>query len=81
MSMGLRKGPILPTVQTNGAYKSPVKNREVQLSSVRSHDCRGGMMAPARTFAVTAWLGSGVIKPELEVQKNTEPSPPRDSNK
>jgi hypothetical protein len=40
--MGLRKGPILPTAQTNGRYKSPVKNREVQLSSVRSDDCRWG---------------------------------------
>jgi len=27
MSMGLRKGPILPIAQTNGRYKSPVKFR------------------------------------------------------
>jgi integrase len=40
MSMGLRKGPILPATQTNGRYKSPVKNREVQLSSARSDSCR-----------------------------------------
>jgi hypothetical protein len=44
MSMGLRKGPILPIVQTNGRYKSPVKIREVQLSSVRSDDCRRGLV-------------------------------------
>jgi DNA-binding NtrC family response regulator len=43
MSMGLRKGPIVPISQTNGRYKSPVKNREVQLSSAGSHDCRGGV--------------------------------------
>jgi hypothetical protein len=36
MSMGLRKGPILPIAQTNHAYNPPVKNREVQLSSARS---------------------------------------------
>jgi len=36
--MGLRKGPILPIAQTNGRYKSPVKFREVQLSSARSDD-------------------------------------------
>jgi hypothetical protein len=42
MSMGLRKGPIVPISQTNGRYKSPVKNREVQLSSAGSHDCRRG---------------------------------------
>jgi len=40
MSMGLRKGPILPATQSNGRYKSPVKNREVQLSSARSDSCR-----------------------------------------
>jgi hypothetical protein len=46
MSMGLRKGPILPIAQTNGRYKSPVKIREVQLSSARSDDCRGGLGPP-----------------------------------
>jgi len=29
MSMGLRKGPILPISQTNHSYKSPVIFREV----------------------------------------------------
>jgi hypothetical protein len=29
MSMGLRKGPILPISQTNHPYKSPVIFREV----------------------------------------------------
>jgi hypothetical protein len=29
MSMGRRKGPILPFALANGSYKSPVKNREV----------------------------------------------------
>jgi hypothetical protein len=29
MSMGLRKGPILPVTQTNGRNKSPVKIGEV----------------------------------------------------
>ena len=38
MSMGLRKGPILPIAQTNGSYKSPVTIREVQLSSASSDD-------------------------------------------
>ena len=40
--MGLRKGPILPIVQTNGPHNPPVKNREVQLSSAGSDSCRGG---------------------------------------
>ena len=40
--MGRRKGPILPFALANGRYKSPVKNREVQLSSARSVICRGG---------------------------------------
>jgi len=41
--MGLREGPIVPIPQTNASYKSPVRTREVQLSSVRSDDCRWGV--------------------------------------
>jgi hypothetical protein len=46
MSMGLRKGPILPISQTNHPHKSPVNFREVQLSSVGSDGCRQGAIAP-----------------------------------
>jgi len=52
MSMGLRKGPILPISQTNHPHKSPVNFREVQLSSVGSDDCRQGLRkAIDATFA------------------------------
>jgi len=50
MSMGLRKGPIVPISQTNHRYKSPVKNREVQLSSARSANCRRGGYLLNRLF-------------------------------
>ena len=43
MSMGLRKGPMLPIAQTNHPYKFLVKIREVQLSSAHSDDCRRGV--------------------------------------
>lgn len=42
MSMGLRKGPILPISQTNHPHKSPVNFREMQLSSAGSDGCRQG---------------------------------------
>ena len=34
--MGREKGPILPSSRSNDRYKTPVKNREVQLSSASS---------------------------------------------
>lgn len=48
--MGLRKGPILPIALTNDRYKTPVKNREVQLSSAGSDDCRRGIKS---TYKIT----------------------------